>query len=382
MKRERHQVGRVYEASGKFYVQYRRTEIIDGTPKRVQRSELLCEKDAAHKSVTSKAVLLKRDEFMLRVNAPTVKRGAMSVVDYWTGVYVPFAEKNLRASSLGGYKQIWNQHLKNHFGEMLLTEYSTGKATAFLTKLAEKYSRRTLQHIRTTASALFQHATRLEYIPANPWRGAAPLGTIRDTDGTAHYTLEEAEAIVNALIERTDAQLLFALCFWLGLRPSEAIALQWGDFGETNVHIRRGVVRGVVGPPKTPESVASLPVIEPVTSLLKAWRSQCLTSKDGWLFPTTSPKGETVMDLRNFSANVIRPIVQDKVGATAWKGLYAGRRGAGTTLVELTGNLVAAQELLRHKSLTTTAMFYKKRTQTALSSGMKLLESKSAATGK
>ena len=363
-------------------MQYRRTEIIDGAPKRVQRSEFLCEKDAAHKSITSKAVLLKRDEFMLRVNAPTVKRGAMTVADYWTGVYLPFAEKNLRASSLGGYKQIWNQHLKNHFGETLLTEYSTGMATGFLTKLAEKYSRRTLQHIRTTASALFQHATRLEHLPANPWRGAAPLGTVRDTEGTAHYTLEEAENIVNALVGRTDAQLLFALCFWLGLRPSEAIALQWGDFDETHVHIRRGVVRGVVGPPKTPESVASLPVIEPVRSLHKAWRPQCLASKEGWLFPATGLRGESVMDLRNFSANVIRPIVKDKVGATAWKGLYAGRRGAGTALVELTGNLVAAQELLRHKSLTTTAMFYKKRTQTGLSSGMKLLESKSAATGK
>jgi hypothetical protein len=39
-----------------------------------------------------------------------------------------------------------------------------------------------------------------------------------------------------------------------------------------------------------------------------------------------------------------------------WKGLYAGRGGAGTILVDLTGSLVAAQELLRHKSLTTTAM--------------------------
>jgi hypothetical protein len=39
-----------------------------------------------------------------------------------------------------------------------------------------------------------------------------------------------------------------------------------------------------------------------------------------------------------------------------WKGLYAGRLGAGTILVNLTGSLVAAQELLRHKSLTTTAM--------------------------
>jgi site-specific recombinase XerC len=40
----------------------------------------------------------------------------------------------------------------------------------------------------------------------------------------------------------------------------------------------------------------------------------------------------------------------------------------------LTGNLVAAQELLRHKSIVTTGQFYKKLTSTALSAGMSALE--------
>lgn len=60
--------------------------------------------------------------------------------------------------------------------------------------------------------------------------------------------------------------------------------------------------------------------------------------------------------------------------------LYAGRGGAGTVLVDLTGSLVAAQELLRHKSLTTTAMHYKMQTENAPPNGMKLLQA--AANGK
>jgi len=35
---------------------------------------------------------------------------------------------------------------------------------------------------------------------------------------------------------------------------------------------------------------------------------------------------------------------------------------------------VPTQELLRHKSLTTTAMFYKKTTASALKDGLKMLE--------
>ena len=44
-----------------------------------------------------------------------------------------------------------------------------------------------------------------------------------------------------------------------------------------------------------------------------------------------------------------------------WKGLYAGRRSAATNVIEQTGgDFAVAQQLLRHKSATTTLTFYKK----------------------
>lgn len=59
------------------------------------------------------------------------------------------------------------------------------------------------------------------------------------------------------------------------------------------------------------------------------------------------------MDIREFCRRRIRI----KLKAGQWKWLYSGRRSAATILVGLMGSLVPAQELLRHKSLTTTAMF-------------------------
>ena len=108
---------------------------------------------------------------------------------------------------------------------------------------------------------------------------------------------------------------------------------------------------------------------------LAAWAPKCPASAEGWIFPRVGHHGGSVLKLQHFYRSVIRPILKEK--KVAWKGLYAGRRGGATALVELTGNLVAAQELLRHKSMMTTAQFYKKRTQTALASGMKLLEAAS-----
>jgi integrase len=65
-----------------------------------------------------------------------------------------------------------------------------------------------------------------------------------------------------------------------------------------------------------------------------------------------------------------------KTTGVAWKGLYSGRRGACTAVIEATGgNYAVAQALLRHKSMTTTLNVYKKAiTPEAFRSGMKLLQ--------
>src|ERR1700730_2790868 len=114
----RHQIGRIYEASGKFYVQYRRSEIIDGVQQRVQRSEFRCSQDAKHKAATDKSVKVKRDEFMLQINLQSSSMHDVPIVEFWTGVCLPFAQRNLRASTVSSYRQIWNQHLERHFGKV------------------------------------------------------------------------------------------------------------------------------------------------------------------------------------------------------------------------------------------------------------------------
>src|SRR5919108_5906244 len=120
----RHQTGHIFEStSGRFYVRYYDTEIVDGKPRRVQKSQFLCRKDDKHFSRTCKGVKLLRDDFMRSINGSQATGGDMPVTDFWDNVYIPWAkeinpkvgEPNLRASTLEGYEQIWAQHLKEHF---------------------------------------------------------------------------------------------------------------------------------------------------------------------------------------------------------------------------------------------------------------------------
>jgi hypothetical protein len=52
----RYQRGHVFEQHSAFHVRYYTTEVIDGQPKRVQRSERLCSEDNQHHSTKCKPV--------------------------------------------------------------------------------------------------------------------------------------------------------------------------------------------------------------------------------------------------------------------------------------------------------------------------------------
>jgi hypothetical protein len=117
-RRPRYQTGTVYERSDVFYIRYYRTELIGGKSTRAQRSEWLCDRDDKHYSKTCKAVRQKQEDFMRGVNAQSprqTQRRDQLVTEFWANTYLPWVEAEKRASTIGGYKGIWSQRLKEHF---------------------------------------------------------------------------------------------------------------------------------------------------------------------------------------------------------------------------------------------------------------------------
>ena len=107
---------------------------------------------------------------------------------------------------------------------------------------------------------MFGHAVEEQFIKVNPWHDVKIPDDAIESEATKYYTLPEVEDIISSLVAQVDAQLVITLAYLLGLRPDEIAALSWEDFDEDMVHIRHSVVRGVGGTPKTPESIASLPL--------------------------------------------------------------------------------------------------------------------------
>jgi integrase len=260
--------------------------------------------------------------------------------------------------------------------------------TQFLQSLTGTQGKNTLKHIKALGSSIFKRALNEQRIEANPWNNVQMPDDAIEPESTKHYTLAEAEDMISALVDHVDCQLVIALSCFLGLRPGEIAALKWEDFDSENVYIRRSVVRGNVDTPKTQESVASLPLIDQVRVPLKLWREKSKRA-EGWVFESQK---KTPVDLHNLISRIIFPHIEGgrecvrcnekpKASGVEWKGLYAGRRGACTAVIENTnGNYAVAQALLRHKSMTTTLNVYKKQiTPEALKVGMKLFEQKALA---
>jgi len=411
-----YQQGSIYKHNGTWFLKYRITELQDGTPVRVHKTERLCsangdlhhrlcDQKAEHRS--KKSVSDVRDKFMQGVNAQQPngqdRQQDISVSDFWENHYLPYCEEIVqltgkarkKPSTVRGYKQIWKQHFKQHFGKLTLQHYEPRMGTQFLQSLTSTQGKNTLKHIKALGSSLFKRAVIEQRIKVNPWHDVQMPDDAIESARTKHYTLEEAENIISALVDHVDAQLVMALSCFLGLRPNEIAALRWEDFDSENVNISRGIVRGVVDNPKTPESIAPLPLIDQVRVPFELWRQKCGNPTEGWVFKKVRKIGEDVpADLHNLISRVIRPHVEGKEqcercnkvpkkSGVEWKTLYAGRRGACTAVIESTnGNYAVAQALLRHKSMTTTLNVYKKAiTPEAFKKGMKLLEA-AASNGK
>jgi integrase len=338
-------------------------------PSRVQKSKRLCDGDVNRKTARDLAEK-QMDEVNGYVPGETILP-VLTLVDYWDKHYLPWATANLKPSTLHGYKQAFNQHLKARFRTTPLKDITTPSATKFLGQLAEEDAQgeRTISHTKWIASGIYKHAIATGFAAHNPWPDSKCLvKTQPPTKGEA-YSMAEALAMIEA-VDRVDAKLALSLACFVGMRKGEIQVLRWEDFVGDGVRIERAMSRTKVqDETKTGKARMGL-VIEPVKSLLQQWREMNCNPSTGWLFPNGA---KHPMSLDSLAQRVIIPKLPDGV---RWKGWHAGRRGCGTILTELTGDALAARDILGHSTTKITEEHYIAPIPEAGRKGMAKLEAR------
>ena len=112
--------------------------------------------------------------------------------------------------------------------------------------------------------------------------------------------------------------VLTAQC--LGLRVSEVMALQWGDFDFANLVLRvqRAIVQGRVDEVKTEYSQDDLPLDPDFAAMMLEWKQRCPATFEGWVFAnpdTQKPYWQDAIVDRTSSRQHSRP---------AWGATSAG----------------------------------------------------------
>ncbi len=200
------------------------------------------------------------------------------VTDYVNTTWLPHLETQgrLTPSTIRTYRQQMRDFVLPAIGSLEMRKVQPRDVQQILDGLTKKgKSPRTVAHVRTTMSAAFQHAWRLQLVPVNVARAAEAPAKRKPELRTPNA------AELRTIIEQAKGtmwEMPILLSATTGARRGEVLGLRW-----CNVDLERGRIRIVEGlhwtdrqfvflPPKTATSVRTISLLADVVERLKAYR--------------------------------------------------------------------------------------------------------------
>ena len=366
----RKQTGQRIETPISFFIRFYYT---DEDGQRKQKAVKLADKSDLYRSWSDVEPLIQ--SVMAGVNEQTEVfsgNGQQTLTEFIEKHYLPWCRENKAAPTANSYERIWKRSWQGFVGNIALTTLTTADVTKVLTHHAKSgLGARSLSHIKWMLSGVYVYAISSGVVPKNPVADAKWLVKVKRVEKQVEYSLAQVLAMLR-ILEPLDlrAAVAVALCYFAALRPAEARGIRWADYTGAELTVRRTVWRDKVGETKTEGSAASVPVIEPLRSLLEKLRAQ---SPDGYILQ--SPTGKP-MSLDSLNTRVIAPAM--KKAGIAWHGYYAGRRGLSSLLTDSSRNIQNATGILRHSNSGTTARHYTQPQKTSMEAAMKVIEEMAA----
>ena len=199
---------------------------------------------------------------------------------------------------------------------------------------------------------IYQSGRRWQLIDNNP------IDLVRQRGGRQSIprvlNVEGIRLLLEKLVEPYRTMVLIASC--LGLRSSEIMGLQWGDFDweDLTLWVKRSVVQGRVGETKTEASRFPLPVDPHLKDALQELRKRALRAgSQDWVFANDAgrPRSQQAILQRH-----LRPAaLQAGIGKIGW---HTFRHSYSRMLRSARVDIKVQQELLRHSTIQSTINTY------------------------
>jgi integrase len=339
--------------------------------------------------------------FMADVNTDGGKKrfvpnSRVTLREFVTTKYFPDVVKELRGSTLRGYRAIWNNYIDGRLGKMRLSDIRTFELQEAMDDICgtTPLKKASLFRVRTFMSAVFSEAIRCGLRGrdnTNPVTEVKVRGRKNERKGeTFAYSLEDIKTILGSLTE--SSKVLIAVAAYTGLRRGEIVGLKWEDYDGKVIWVRRNICFGEKGEmsvelPKTEASEAPVPVIAPLRKILDAWKAKATIIDDCWIFQagfTRKEHPESLLDAAKLTPsspqNVLRDVIAPALekAKIEWHGFHAFRRGLATNLRTLGVDDLTIMEILRHGDISVTRASYIKRVDEKSVEAMDRLETELA----
>jgi integrase len=389
--RSRKQNGHIVRIGDRWYVRYWERRNIGGTIERKRLTHQLGPVTTRGKRPPAD-IQAEAERHMATINCGTISADRIvTISDFVERVYLPWVEMHKRPSTVKGYRDIWEDHLKVLCGQAWLKDTRTYHIQGWLNEVATaKLSRNTLKHIKSVISGVFTLAKQQDYFQGeNPARDTAIDPRAAEPEETYAYSLEELQIIISLLPE--PAATAFAVAAFMGLRHGEIQGLLWENYRDGEIYVSRSIWNGRIGEPKTRKGRAPVPVIRQLAERLEMHRLRCGSPRTGPIFANAVGKPLALTSVVN---RVILPALNrcDRCGKAElnhrrtdheykrdgripeWHGWHAARRGLGSNLYRLGVPDMVIQRILRHANVSTTASYYIKTAADDVRSAMAKLE--------
>jgi integrase len=224
--------------------------VCDFTDASGRRHRIACEsKEAAQ-------LLLAERTKEARENGPSIHRPDMTVADY-AELWLCSLSTTVKPSTEKNYRWALRQHILPAFGRMRMRDLTPGHVRLFLTDKQQTFKRSTVLQLRAVLSAMLGIALEDGGIvtrnAAKSFVMRAPRGQqSREIETDRVLNVDEIAALIGGARDAQERGLLLTLAR-TGMRPGEAMGLQWGDvnYKRRTIHIARAIHDGIEGTTKT-----------------------------------------------------------------------------------------------------------------------------------
>jgi integrase len=248
----------------------------------------------------------------------TMKRsGALADLDAGTETLAEFVEEwwlvyagpNLERSTLRVYAQLWNGHALPRLGQLRLRDLTPQTVARFRAELeAAGVGIEAIRKTMTMLQGVLQRAVEWGRVPSN---------AVKLTRKPPKPHRPAVQAIPPSLIEIMRARLLaegrlrdatlLVVLGYAGLRPQEALGLEWRHVRDRTLLVERALSDGQLKALKNRRQPRTVSLLSPLRDDLAEWRLASRASVTSPLFASASGGFWRATDWRNWRKRIYKP---------------------------------------------------------------------------